>query len=313
MVLTVTLNPSVDKTYILDSFKPEELNRANKVLLNAGSKGINVSRVCGLLGRDTLALGLIGGNTGELLIKKLNEEGVNFDPVRIKNFETRLNVKVMDLSAKAITGINETGEPISSDDYSLFIEKYQEKLPFADIVVLSGSLLPDMVLGTYFNLIKIAKQYKKDVFLDCGGSVLRESIKASPFCIKPNLFEFEDMLGKTGLSEQQILKESMALIEKYDIERIVVTLGKNGVIGVTKDEAIKVIPPAVAVNSTVGAGDAFLAGMCHGHLSNIEFSRQLVLGTSCASAKVTKEGNNIPSMIELLGYTDGCRIESLNI
>ncbi|NLB82145.1 MAG: 1-phosphofructokinase family hexose kinase [Clostridiaceae bacterium] len=311
MILTITLNPSVDKTYIVYKFSPNMLNRAHKVMFNAGSKGINVSRVVSLLGRDTCALGFVGGDTGKVLIRKLSEEGIAFDPISLENFETRLNIKIMDLSLGQVTGLNELGEAISHNDYLLLVEKYRKKLPYADIVVISGSLLPGMLLGTYYDLIKIAAEFNKPVFLDCGGAVLKASLKASPFCIKPNIYEFEDMLQKTNLSEDEVIAHSKAIIENYGINRVVVTLGQQGVIGVTKDEAIKVIPPAVKVNSTVGAGDAFLAGMCQGFLNNISFSNQLVLGTSCASAKVTKEGNNIPSLIELLGYTDGCRVINL--
>jgi 1-phosphofructokinase family hexose kinase len=281
---------------------------------NAGSKGINVSRVSILLGQKTCALGFIGGNTGQLLLQKLSEEGIESDFVHAENFNTRINVKVMDLSQRTVTDLNEPGDPVSQSEYSQLLDKYREKLNYADIVVISGSLLPEMTNRTYYDLIQIAHKYNKPVFLDCGGVVLKESLKASPYCIKPNLREFEEMFGGSKrLTEDEVLSESKKIIDKYNIKRVVVTLGANGVIGVTENEAYRIIPPDVTAASTVGAGDAFLAGMCYGYVMGVDFSKQLVLGTSCASAKVTKEGNDIPSLIELLGYTDNCRVIKLQV
>ncbi|OQB15986.1 MAG: Tagatose-6-phosphate kinase [Firmicutes bacterium ADurb.Bin193] len=311
MILTVTINPSVDKTYILKRFEKNVVNRARRVMHNAGSKGINVSRVVRLLGQDTCALGFVGGTTGDILISKLNEEGINHEFIHAKNFSTRLNVKVMDLSEGSVTELNESGDPVSDEDFDLFMEKYKEKLPTADIVVISGSILPKMPIRVYYDLAVIAGKYNKPVFLDCGGAVLRESLKALPYCIKPNLKEFEEMLGESGLSEDRIVDEAKKIIEKHSIPYVVVTLGVRGAIGVSKDAAYKVIPPDVTVGSTVGAGDAFLAGMCHAYLKKMDFPRQLIVGASCASAKITKEGNDVPSLIELLGYADGCRVVQL--
>ncbi len=308
MVLTVTINPSVDKTYILKNFEPYSVNRAQRVMLNAGSKGINVSRVSRILGRETFALGFVGGANGDILLKKLNEEGIKHNLIHAENFETRLNVKIMDLSLRKVTDLNEQGDPVSESDYELFVESFENEVKNCRVVAICGSLLPEMSKRAYFELAKIAAKYDKPVFFDCGGSILRESIKASPYCVKPNIDEFEEMLGKSDLTDEQIVEECRKIVQNYGVKSIVVTLGADGAIGVTEKEAHKIIPPHVSVTSTVGAGDAFLAGMCHAYIKGMDFTKQMVLGTSCASAKVTKEGNDVPSLIELLGYTDGCRL-----
>lgn len=311
LILTVTINPSVDKTFVMKKFVPHEVNHANRIIYNAGSKGINVSRVVQLLGQQACALGFVGGATGEILLSKLSEEGINHDLVHAKNFQTRLNIKIMDMSINAVTDLNELGDAVSDADFEVFLKRYNDKLATSDIIVISGSLLPEMSNRMYYDLTMLAKVYGKPVFLDCGGVVLREGIKASPYCIKPNIKEFEEMLGKSNLSQQQILDECRNIININGVTCVVVTLGSDGAIGVTKDVAYKIIPPDVTVSSTVGAGDAFLAGMCHGYLKGMNFSNQLIFGTSCASAKITKQGNDIPSIIELLGYSDGCRIVQL--
>lgn len=313
MVLTITVNPSIDKTYILDKFLQNTVNHSHHVILNAGSKGINVSRVVRLLGLDTLALAFYGGMVGEILLSKLNEENISYDLIKAEDFSTRINVKIVDMSTKSFTDINERGTPVLDYDYKRFIDKYREKLPQSEIVVISGSLLPGMANTTYYELIKIAHEYDKPVFLDCGGNVLKESLAARPYLIKPNLKEFEGMLGKSGLGIEEIAFEGRRIIERYGIEYVIVTMGQKGAVGISKNEGYVVAGPAVEVFSTVGAGDAFLSGVCYGHLQGVSFSKQLVIGTSCASAKVTKMGNEVPSLVELFGYVDGCQVIPLEI
>ncbi len=308
MILTVTINPSVDKTYILKKFEPFAVNRSQRVMMNAGSKGINVSRVACILGQQTCALGFVGGTTGDVLLEKLQAEGINHQLVHAKNFQTRLNVKIMDVSRKKVTDLNELGDPVSEKDYNKLVELYKEEVPRCSVVALCGSLLPRMSKRTYYELTKIAAGYNKPVFVDCGGVVLRETLRAAPYCIKPNIHEFEDMLGKSGLSDEEIVSECKRIIETYGVKCVVVTLGSAGAVCVDGNQAFKIVPPNVVVTSTVGAGDAFLAGMCHAYLNGMDFAKQMILATSCANAKVTKEGNDVPSVIELMGYTDGCRI-----
>jgi len=311
MVLTVTLNPSVDKTYIVEKFTPGFVNYAHETVTNAGSKGINVSRVVRLLGQDTLALSFYGGKSGAIFAEKLAEEGIRCDLIEAENFTTRVNVKIMEVSTRSLTDLNELGSPVSDYDYNKFVEKFRAHLPQSKIVVMSGKLLPKMMSTVYYDLVKIAHEFGKTVILDCGGEVLREGIKAAPYMIKPNQYEFETMLGKSGLSQEEIVLESKNIIEKFGIKYVVVTLGSEGALGISQAGALKIIPPNVDVFSTVGAGDAFLAGICHALISGMDFSKQLVLGTSCASAKVTKKGNEIPSLVELFGYANGCRIVSI--
>jgi len=310
MVTTVTINPAVDKTYIVNDFSLESVNRAERIIYNAGSKGINVSRVLKQTGTETMVLGFVGGMNGELLLNELATEGIKHRLVNVKG-NTRLNVKIMDKINKRVTEINEAGTPVSDAEVDQFMEIYKEQVKVSRAVVISGSILPEMYKKIYYELIKIAKNYDKMTFLDCGGSLLYDGILASPDYIKPNIFEFEDMLGKKGLSNAEIVVEARKIIEKYGVKNVIITLGSNGAIAVSETESFKVLPPKIEAASTVGAGDAFLAGVCHGALQGFNLKKQMVLGTSYACAKITKEGTIIPSMIELAGYLDGCQIVAL--
>ena len=308
MVLTVTINPAVDKTYIIENFKAFSINRAQRIIYNAGSNGINVSRVLKQVSQDSLVLGFVGGRNGKVLLSELAADGIKEDLVHVEG-DIRLNVKIMDLATHGTTEVNEPGNPVSNKEYEEFIEKYKKNLEKSKAVVLSGSILPEMNRREYYELVRIAKNRGKTTFLDCEGSLMRAGLEAGPTYIKPSYREFCDLLGRDEMTEEEIIKEAKNIINKYDVKYVVVSRSEKGSIGVSAEETYVVTPPNIDVLSTVGAGDAYMAGLCHGCLSGFNFRTQLVLATSFASAKITKEGNNIPSLVELLGYADGCNVE----
>lgn len=310
MVVTVTINPAVDKTYIVDNFKSFSVNRAQRILYNAGSNGINVSRVLKQVSRDSIVLGFVGGKNGDILLSELKSEGINEDMVRVSG-DTRLNVKITDLATLRTTEVNEPGNPVSDSEYNEFAEKYRKHIDSCSAVVLSGSLLPEMNKREYFNLIYMTKKNNCAVFLDCDGHLMKSALEAGPAYVKPNYREFCDMFGKENMSNEEIISEAREIIKEYNVKYVTVTLSERGSIGVSKDETYIVTPPNIHVLSTVGAGDAYMAGLCHGYLNNFSFKTQLILATSFASAKITKEGNNIPSLVELLGYADGCVVQQI--
>lgn len=310
MVLTITINPAVDKTYIIDNFEPFAVNRAQRIIYNAGSNGVNVSRVLKQVSRDNLVLGFVGGHNGSVFLSELAADGIKEDMVRVEG-DIRLNVKIIDMTNHTTTEVNEQGSPVTPKEHKAFTDKYKSYINECESVVLSGSMLPEMSKNEYFELVKIAKKAGKPTFVDCDGDTLRRTIEAGPTYVKPNYYEFCDMVGKDNLTDDEIVKEAKKIIEKGNAEYVVVTLSSKGSIGVSATEIYKVIPPNTEVQSTVGSGDAFMAGLCHAYLNGFNFKTQLVLATSFASAKVTKEGNNIPSLVELLGYADGCIVEEL--
>lgn len=310
MVLTVTINPAVDKTYMIDNFEPFSINRAQRIIYNAGSNGVNVSRVLKQVSRENLVLGFVGGHNGKVFLSELATDGIKEDMVRVEG-DIRLNVKIIDMKNHTTTEVNESGNPVSQKEHKEFMDKYKLHINNCVAVVLSGSVLPEMNKGEYYDLVRIAREAGKPTFVDCDGDMLRRTLDASPTMIKPNYAEFCEMLGKKELSDREIVEEAKKIIEKGKAEYVVVTLSSRGAIGVSVNEAYKVIPPNTQVQSTVGSGDAFMAGLCHAYLNGFNFKTQLVLATSFASAKVTKEGNNIPSLVELLGYADGCMVEEM--
>ena len=298
----------MDKTYIIDNFEPFAVNRAQRIIYNAGSNGVNVSRVLKQVSRDNLVLGFVGGHNGTVFLSELAADGIKEDMVRVEG-DIRLNVKIIDMHNHTTTEVNEPGSPVSAREHKEFMDKYKSYVNDCKAVVLSGSMLPEMSKNEYYELVKIAKKAGKPTFVDCDGEMLKKTLEASPTFIKPNYAEFCDMVGRYDIDADDIVEEAKKIIARGKAEYVVVTLSERGAIGVSKEEIFTIIPPNTEVQSTVGAGDAFMAGLCHAYLNGFNFKTQLVLATSFASAKITKEGNNIPSLVELLGYADGCIVE----
>ncbi len=312
MITTITINPSLDKTYIIEDFKPYEINRARNIVYNAGSKGINVSRVLTQLCEKSVALGFVGGMYGDILLSHLKSEGIVEDFVRVQS-STRINIKIVDPVSVKVTEINERGEAVTDNNVNALFAKIEEWTQKSDAIVLSGSILPEMKTTVYTNIAKTVKGLGKPLFLDCGGSLLSDGMRGQPYCVKCNLHEFTEMYGKQLTSDAQIVEVARKIIEEKDINRIIITMGDQGAIGVTADEALRVNPPSAAVSSTIGAGDAFMAGLVYAFVKGHNFSKQLIFGTSCATAKVAKEANNIPSLLELLGYLEGIKTKPVDM
>lgn len=311
MITTVTINPCVDRTFLVKDFQIGKTNRAEKIMQNAGSKGINVSRILQQLGEETLCLGFVGGVHGDILIKELNSESIKHDFVNVEN-DTRVNIKIRDINTLITTEINEPGSPVSNAELESFLEKFEKHAQNSELIAISGSILPGMEKSIYNQLINIAKKYNKKVFLDTSDIQLKDGIQAIPFCVKPNKDEFEKFVGKKLNSYDEIVAEAKKLI-KMGINYVIVTLGNDGAIGISKDEAFKITPPNVQIVSTVGAGDSFLAGMLTAYKKGMSFKKQLIFASSCANAKVTKEGNETPSIMELLGHIDGCMVTDIEM
>jgi 6-phosphofructokinase 2 len=259
MIATITLNPSLDRTVIVDGLKVNESNRWTSVHHYAGGKGIDVSRAIHEMGGQTIAYGFIGGDEGRTLEVKLDEEGVPFSFTPIEQ-ETRVNFIIADTRASQQTIINAPGPHISKRELERFLKKLRGIYPSPELMVVSGSVPPGVPIDIYYTIVQEAKSHRVRTILDSAGQWLEEGIKAKPYLIKPNIREAEELL-KTELStEEAITKAALNLIE-MGVEIAVISRGKDGIIAAAKDGVFKAVPPPVKVRSAVGAGDCTIAGL----------------------------------------------------
>jgi 1-phosphofructokinase len=259
MILTVTLNPAVDKIIILDSLELGELNRVKDTSTLAGGKGINVSEVLTELGKENIALGIVGGSNGKIINDFLTDMEVKSDFSWSKN-NTRQNLKIKEKSKNRETEINETGK-IDSEDLESFKEKYDKYIKENKTVVLSGSLPDGAPDDIYAELIEKAVEEDVKAILDTSGEAFRIGLEKSPYLVKPNLEEMENLLGKE-LEGNEDLKEAAEFLLDKGVKEVMISLGGDGAFIASQSEAYRLYTPSVDVaQTTVGAGDTMVAGL----------------------------------------------------
>ena len=287
-ILTITLNPAVDTRYEIDNVMVGEVNRVINKVESPGGKGLNVSNVLNKLGADVIATGFLGGTKGEFIKKKLKEKEISQD-FQCVSGETRTCMAIID-NDKKITEILESGNPVSSNEKEEFLEKYSKLLEKVEIVDMSGSLPKGVPSTFYKELIEIANKMNKKVILDTSGEALKEGIKANPYLIKPNVDEMEFLLGKKIENIDEVIKNAKE-IQKNGVSNVMVTLGGDGGLLITKDSVYQGTFPKVNIENTVGSGDSSVAGFIYGLSKNMSleesFKYALACGTSNAMLKNT--------------------------
>lgn len=307
MITTVTLNPAVDKTYHVNGFRCGHVNKACKVHITAGAKGINVSRVLNALNAQSTALGFAGGHVGKLLVDLLTKEKVLFDYISTAE-ETRLNAKILDLKTNEFTEINECGGAVTEAEFSALLDRLEEYLPQSPYIVLGGSIPVGMKEDVYYHIIKRISSSK--IYLDCGGKLLFEAVKAAPYFVKPNLEEFGEMIQKDCKTlEQAALYADQ--VTRMGVNTLVITDGDKGAIAIRGGKVYEILVPHVEAKSTVGAGDSFLGGFVYGESCGADFITCLKMAASCSVAKVTCDSSIVPDKKDLLSYTDQVCVRQL--
>ncbi|GAA0179657.1 1-phosphofructokinase [Clostridium sediminicola] len=302
MIVTVTLNPALDKTMEIDDFSVERVNREKKSRVDAGGKGINVSKVIKELGGASIATGFLAGNSGNFIKEQLDQFGIQNDFV-FTNGETRTNLKVVDLKNKTYTDINENGPIISEEDLKNVENKMNKYLVDGSVLVLSGSIPKNLNKDLYCKMIISAKEIGAKVILDADGELLKEGLQAGPYLVKPNIDELERLYGVKLKTNEEIIECAKKLFN-YGIEVVVVSLGGEGSIFITEDNTAMVEPIKVDVKSTVGAGDSMVAALALSIDENYLFDKVIRLAVASGTGAVTMEGTQAPSIDKVLKIYD---------
>lgn len=301
VISTVTLNPAIDKTYFINRFELNTLNRAWKVKTNIGGKGINVSLTMAKCGARSLAGGFLSGSNGKYIEEQLKQAGVGTYFVYTEG-ETRVNAKVADLEKNTYTDINECGPGVGEADIKALFREVAKMAAASDVLHMGGSFHPDIPPDIYKRLIGIAHENGAAAVLDAEAEALRLGIEAAPDIVKPNQLELEIMIGRKIKSVSDAGKAAMDIVSS-GVGSVLVSLGGNGAVAADKSGIYRAYPLHVPVNSTVGAGDSFLSGFLYGKLTGAGFAESLKYAISFASAKIQLEGTDIPGFSNLVeGY-----------
>ncbi len=297
MIYTVTLNPCIDKTVILDRFAEGETNRVKSSEKNICGKGINASVVLGNLGHENGAF-FFEYEDGPSVSAFLSSKGVKVYPTKVKG-EIRTNVKLHDLQKNRITEINERGCEVNESDLKAICSLITETAKAGDVVTLSGSVPLGVPKDIYRTLITALKNKGVITLLDASDELLRYGIEAKPDLIKPNRDELSELTGK---NIETVIDATNAAAELVygGVQNVCVSMGKEGAVLVNRNTSIKAVNREVNVKGTVGAGDSMVAGFALGLSKGINEEEMLRIASAMAAGSVSLPSTNLctPSLFE---------------
>lgn len=289
MIYTVTLNPALDKTVEIPSFTIDQVNRITAMRTDPGGKGINVSKVIEKLGGRSIATGILGGDTGKTILSALRDMGLETF-FCFADGETRTNLKVVDKVGHTNTDINEPGVTVTKEVLDGLLGEVLGRLKKDDIVVLSGSLPKGAPKDTYQIWVKSCREAGAKTILDADGELLMEGLKASPYLIKPNNHELSRLMGTTLKTPKELEGAARKLMKENGVEKVVVSMGGDGALYLTKDAAIYAEGLKVTVGSTVGAGDSVVGALAFAEESGMGLEETVRLSTATGAANVMCSG-----------------------
>lgn len=309
MIITVTMNPAIDKTVDLEHFEHGGLNRVSNVIMDAGGKGINVSKAIKELGGETIATGFLGGTGGVLIEKALKASGIPSDFVVIEE-EIRTNLKVVEKSGM-VTEFNEPGPQISKEELQLLTQKLLDYAKEDVLFVFSGSVPRGVEPTIYQTLIHKVKEKGASVLLDADGELFANAVLAKPDIIKPNRHELEKYFHLDyRADEKELIRMGDQFLHK-GINMVAISLGQLGAIYLTKEQRLKCLGLKVNSHSTVGAGDTMVAALAYGFDKKMEFLDCVKLSLAASAGAVTTKGTKPPAreLIEkLVGEVEAIEI-----
>lgn len=308
-VVTVTLNPAIDKTIVIEKLNVGGLNRVQSARMDPGGKGINVAKVLNQFGVQVTAAGLLAGTQGKSLLHYLALEKITANFLTIPG-ETRTNLKIVDSSSNKTTEINEAGFVVGDTEINRFKAQLPELLDEAAYLVLSGSLPPGVGSGIYRELVEIAKGKGVKTILDADDAALFEGIQAVPFAIKPNIHELGNLTGNNLADDQDVICAGRKILEK-GIEIIIVSMGAQGAVIMDQTATYRVWPDPIVPKSTVGAGDSMVAVLAYSLLSQFSLEDTAQWVTAAGTVTASKPGTQVCSLAEVRQFLNKVKIKRM--
>ncbi len=290
-IITITLNPSLDKSIVVPQLVPEKKLRCTSAEVDPGGGGVNVSRALNKLGVKSSAVFLSGGYTGKKLEELLLDEGVQIMALPIKE-ATRENFVVFDEEKKLQYRFGMEGAAVTEAEWKAVLDYVSEQTDISYIVA-SGSLPPGVPVNFFGQLASIAKTIKAKLIVDTSGEALQYAAKEGLYMLKPNLNELSSLTGKDNLVDEEIVSAARTVIANGGCEIMVVSLGGEGAILVTAKEQYKVKPPKVTVMSTVGAGDSMVGGILYALSKGWHYNEVLKYGVAAGTAATLHSGTEL--------------------
>lgn len=309
MILTVTMNPAIDKIYLVNNYTLGEVHRPTEMIASPGGKGLNVARVAKLMGEEVGATGPLGGGNGAYVRKGVEDLGIHSVFCEIQG-ETRICINVTDVESQQCTEVLESGPVLTEREAKAQLAKFESLMDKVDVVTISGSMAKGLPTDFYARLIGIAKSHGIKSILDSSGDAFVEGIKAKPFAIKPNEDEIRKVYdGPVDTVEGKI--QAIRFFKNKGIQLPVISMGKDGSLAGLLDGIYKITIPTVKVINTVGSGDSFVAGLAVGVTNGLSEKDMLKMATACGTANTQYAQTGFVERDVVAGYFEQVEIEKI--
>ncbi len=292
-VVTVTINPAIDQTISIPNFAAGTVNRVQSSRMDPGGKGINVASFLADFGQPATATGFLGTENDDIFRRLFAEKNIEDRCVRCDG-STRIGVNISDMAQHRTTDINFPGQTPGAAHITKFFDILHELAADREWFVLSGSIPAGVSAGIYGDMIRALAG--KKVVLDTSGEGFRQAVSSGPWLIKPNVDELEDFVGERLATPEAIVRVARELMQRHNIATVVVSMGKEGAIFVEGQETIWAVPSSVEVKSTVGAGDAMVAGTVAGKIQGLSLAECARLATAFSMTAISHIGSGLPSI-----------------
>ena len=314
-VVCVALNPALDHTIEVKQLRAGTVNRALRMQVDAGGKGINVASCLSDFGIRSGVTGQIGRENADRFETLFSAKGITNRCIYLEGL-TRINTKIVDLASGQTTEVNMPGPQLSADAIRTLIERLLACLEGmvrpGSWVVFSGSLPPQWPVDTYRRLIAHARQLGAQTLLDASGAALTAGVGAAPDIIKPNREELAEMLGRPLDNIRSVIAAARELLARPDAPgTVIVSLGGEGALFVDRQEALLAHPVPTALTSTVGAGDAMVAGIVAAQIAGMPLADCARLATAFSAGKLKQVGPHLPAPDTVRALALTVRISSL--
>ncbi len=292
-IVTLTMNPSLDKSAHIDHVKHDTKLRCHTVQSDPGGGGLNVSRAIARLGGDSTAVYLSGGFEGEKLDSLLKRESILLRPVPIRS-SIRENLTILEDGSSQQFRFGMPGPEVSSEELEL-VKKTLEEMLDEDTIIAAGGSLPESVPSGFYGEIAALAASKNALFIaDTSGPALEKVLAAGTlFLIKPNLRELAQLSGKEVLEQPEIRDAALRLVDEGRVKHVVVSLGAGGAYLINGRGTVKYDSPVVPVESRIGAGDSMIAGITLSLAEGKALEDAVRLGVAAGAAAVMTPGTEL--------------------
>jgi 1-phosphofructokinase len=290
-VVTVSLNPAIDQTVTVPGFAAGRVNRVAQSRSDAGGKGVNVACFLADLGVDVAATGFLGSDNINIFETLFERKGIADRFVTMEG-STRVGIKIVDVVTRQTTELNFPGLAPGKEEIANLSERLTELAQPGHWFVLAGSVPAGMPEDVYARLIEAIHEGGGGVVLDTSGPPLRAALASFPEVIKPNLEELRELVGPDlgALDTPEAVRDAARSLLADGLEMVAVSMGASGAVFVDREQALLARSPKATVASTVGAGDALVAGIVYGLLHDLPLEDLARWATASGAYAVTRIG-----------------------